>query len=164
MNFYSKSFLFDQGIELSVLALILTMMLCGCGGADLPTPVNVSGTVSYDQQPLKEGTIILVPEGANTGRKISAQIREGQFQFGGQTAPIPGKYKVKINATNNDVAPMDSEEALAELHAQRAAGKRPKLKVVKIPIWYNKNSTLELMVAENMSAPSFDLSSKKPSR
>lgn len=71
-------------------ALMCALLLMG-SGCSQPT---VSGTVTFDGQPVSEGHIAFVPE-SGTGQGGGANIVNGAYTL--QTAP--GKYKVEINAS-----------------------------------------------------------------
>ena len=62
--------------------------------------VNVSGTVTYNGQPLTTGNVVFVPVAAEEGRSARGEIdAEGRFQLTtlktGDGA-LPGQYKVTV--------------------------------------------------------------------
>lgn len=86
-------------------ALVLLLAAClGCGGgkndAD-PSLVPVSGTVTFNGQPLATGIVTLVGDGATAGSPASGKIESGKFTImTSVSAPgaRPGNYKVVIVA------------------------------------------------------------------
>lgn len=54
------------------------LLALGCGPAG-PVRYDVSGTVTFDGQPVPIGTITFVPAGGNTGPGGSAGIEAGRF-------------------------------------------------------------------------------------
>lgn len=77
--------------------------LTGCGGDDgLDQRFPVSGTVKYNGEPLKMGTVNFYPEDPKTGRGASGAILEdGSYTLSTQSpgdGAFGGKYKVAISA------------------------------------------------------------------
>jgi len=71
--------------------LTASVLVVGCGG---PTPVDVTGNVTLDGQPLSEGDIIFeAADGKVTPG--AGPIKEGKFAI----KALPGAKKVKINAS-----------------------------------------------------------------
>jgi len=71
----------------------VVLLAVGCG----PSHVPLSGDVSYDGQPIDDGTITFTsPTGATDTPKPSCRIEGGKYTFEKGTGPAPGKYKVEI--------------------------------------------------------------------
>jgi hypothetical protein len=84
--------IFQRGIEMRFLACALTCALLLIGsGCSQPT---VSGTVTFDGQPVSEGHIAFVPE-SGTGQGGGANIVNGAYTV----KAAAGKYRVEINAS-----------------------------------------------------------------
>lgn len=85
-------------------SLVVLAAIAGCGG---PVDAIVSGNVTIDGQPLKQGEIIFE---ATDGATIpgSAEIKDGQYQL----MVAPGKKVVRINASrpNGIVDPLMKTE------------------------------------------------------
>lgn len=63
----------------SLLILVSTIALAGCGGSDLPELVPLTGTVSLAGKPLKDAQVLFQPEG---GRPSFAYTDEdGEFEL-----------------------------------------------------------------------------------
>jgi hypothetical protein len=91
---------------------LLLVVLVGCGGN--PPTAEVTGTVTYDGRPLKEGTIIFEAPGARpaSGKIVDGKIVEVTTFKPGDGAPI-GNHKVAIQSvkTSEAAAPQDPGQA-----------------------------------------------------
>lgn len=83
------------------------LMFCslGCGsgsGTDVqsgpPTPVSMSGTVTYDRTPVPKGRIEFEPDASqgNQGTAVSVEIVDGKYQASADQRPISGPTVVRI--------------------------------------------------------------------
>jgi len=118
-------------------------MLAGCGGSELAT---VSGTVTLDGQPLKEGSMRFVPADGKAPTE-AAMIHDGKF-----TAQLQRtNYKVEIHATKL----VDSGVKLDE----KGPGGGPTA-VELLPQRYNVQSELKLTVTGPARDARFDLTSR----
>jgi hypothetical protein len=61
-----------------LLMSLVPFVLVGCGGSGRPPLGEVTGTVSYNGQPLQSGTIVFEVDGArpSTGKIVNGQITE----------------------------------------------------------------------------------------
>ncbi|MEZ6064241.1 MAG: hypothetical protein R3B90_00700 [Planctomycetaceae bacterium] len=94
-------------VALSAFALI------GCSGGDSGPPLfNLSGTVTFDGQPLQNGAVFFEPTEGNTGPTGMATVTDGKFDTSleGNKGHIGGKMMVKVKAYP---APTASEEEVA---------------------------------------------------
>lgn len=57
----------------------------------------VTGHVTYDGQPLKQGQVVFEPRGA--GRMAIGQVVDGRYSIAAQRGPLPGEYVVRITST-----------------------------------------------------------------
>ena len=91
---------------LNLIALALAVSLSGCGGEsdDLPR-VEVSGEVSKNGSPIKEGRVNFVPEGATKGPASGAGIVNGKFLIPRVNGPVPGTYLVRVEVTVESAEP-----------------------------------------------------------
>ena len=64
--------------------------LSGCSGRP-----SVSGTVTFNGQPVDGGVIVFIPEGQG-GKQASAPIVDGKFSISSGEGPTPGKNRVEI--------------------------------------------------------------------
>jgi hypothetical protein len=81
-------------------AMAATALLAGCGGAtdDLPREA-VSGTVTFDDQPLKAGMIQFQPAEPGASTAGGAAITDGRYSIAKSEGLVPGKYQVTISST-----------------------------------------------------------------
>ena len=138
-----------------VVLLVCTLFIGGCTGGDVSPMKNlvpVSGTVTFEGEPLEEGMVTFAPEDPG-GQPAIGKISNGRFTMA-TTASSPGviagKYKVRIESN------LDS-----------GAGDLPPLKAGDVPVRpkslipakYNDINTsgLQLEVSKGMAAPSWDL-------
>jgi hypothetical protein len=76
---------------------------CAQEGRALPREV-VSGTVAFEGQPLKKGTIQFQPASQVDGALAVGTITDGRFEIPVVAGPSPGKYGVAIYS-EDDLAP-----------------------------------------------------------
>jgi hypothetical protein len=79
----------------AVMCCLLSCFMVGCGsGSTGPQTYAVSGTVTFDGQPVKSGDILFEPE-AKGESPDGGKITDGKFSFRAKQ----GKMKVKISAS-----------------------------------------------------------------
>jgi hypothetical protein len=79
------------------LLLLGLVVVLGCSGEE--QRIVVTGTVTFDGQPIDNGTVLFIPEGdsgSQTRPKFGTQIVNGKYAFEPNFGPVPGKYKVTI--------------------------------------------------------------------
>lgn len=72
----------------------LLLFFCGCGTG----LVTVEGKVTWQDQPVEEGTIVFDPADGQ-GPSAGGKIQNGQYQLAGNSAVPPGEKIVRISAT-----------------------------------------------------------------
>ncbi len=80
------------GVGLVLIALGLAVSGCGGGGA----PATLTGTVTFDGQPIEKGSIRLDPTGQPAGQPASTQITNGKYEFPSSANLRAGEYRVTI--------------------------------------------------------------------
>jgi len=86
--------------------LLLVGMCCllevGCGNDGRPRRVPVTGTITYNGQPVPGGDVVFVPADISKGFRARGEANErGQFKlttFDEGDGAIPGEYKVTVFA------------------------------------------------------------------
>ncbi len=121
------------------LGLTSTLLLTGCGDGG---KARMQGTVTFDGQPIEEGSISFLPADGTDSRKASAAILKGVYDIPADRAPTAGKFKVEITwmkRTGNKIASADPGMAPADETKEA------------IPAKYNRESTLvrDLVAGEN---------------
>ena len=82
---------------MKTLPILTLLLLAGCGGAD-GLGVGVAGRVSYDGQPVQEGSIAFIPADAASGPSAGAVIYDGRYEIDAAHGPAPGPHRVEIIA------------------------------------------------------------------
>jgi hypothetical protein len=77
-----------------MLPYMAVVFLCGCGPSD-PGLYKISGTVSFDGQPVEKGTIVFEPVDSIPGNGAGGEIHHGVFTLQSRQ----GKKKISIRAT-----------------------------------------------------------------
>jgi hypothetical protein len=94
----------------------------------------VEGNVTFDGQPIENGSIMLIPmeDAQGKGIKAYAQIKDGHYAFDSDTGPASGRYKVMISwkkKTGRQIPSSDPPNTIEET-------------VEMIPAVYNTQTTL----------------------
>lgn len=143
---------------LVLLVVLYACTLSGCGSDSSLPRAAVAGSVTLDGAPLVAGTIRFVPIDGTPGQKTSIPIEAGQFEASASNGPAVGQHRIEIESTDTGGLEMDDEEAIDRM---RAEGTR-RVKVVKVPPWYNQASGLQETVhADGPNDFSFELSTKR---
>jgi len=119
----------------SVLFLI-SVVCVGCGEGD-PLAAkrgSVSGTVTFDGQPVEEGRITFTPVGTE-GQLAGAEIKDGEYSIPLAQGPVAGQHKVSIVASRKT-----GEQREAPMPAP--PGTKIEVKEEYIPPKYNRQTTL----------------------
>lgn len=124
-------------IAVSCAALLL---FCGCGGPEGPEMVDISGTVTYQGEPIQDGAIRFVPAQGEQNRVTPVQIKNGAYEASGDRGLAVGNYKVEFHAYEEDTA--------AAADPAQEGGVIPGMEVKKelLPEKYHKESTETLTV------------------
>ena len=138
------------------LALPLLMgLLLGCADENAAGRFVLSGTVTYDGEPISKGTIEFFPAAGNSGKPAGAEIIDGRYEVERTIGPELGKYQVVIRANRPSGRKVPADEGSSEL---------VDLPVQYIPPMYNTRSTLETEVTGDQADLSFNLEKPKRSR
>ena len=157
-----------QRSGLLMLALWLVLTVCGCSDSNGPTRYPVSGFVTLDDQPLKNGVIRLIPQvtimpsngstQAPVGPGAMAEIVNGEFRFTKENGPVAGNHRVEIDSRPHLEFEIDDERSFAT--EMKRTGHSPLAKN-DVPAMYNSASTLTVLVTEESIQPlKFELRSK----
>lgn len=132
---------------LGALALVVSS---GCG-SDSPKTVPVTGTISYNGQPLTSGTVMLIPQEGGYGATGQIQA-DGTFQltsFKPNDGAAPGTYKVTVQVFPDESA---GGGELGLPGAEFGAGQKP-----PIPLGYGDPATTKLSAVINDGETELDL-------
>lgn len=144
---------FNQLTSLFCLCLALSG-LTGCSSSDEYPRAAARGIVTLDGDPLSQGTIRFIPDGDNEGPQATATIHEGIFNVPADFGPIVGTNRIEIISTDDGGFAEDDEDAIKRLKAEGIK----KIEVVRVPVQYNKRSTLtKSITAEGENDFTFEL-------
>jgi hypothetical protein len=108
-----------------LLAIAALVLLGGPGCADKNKPVSVSGTVTFEGQPLANANVALIPEEGGTGRMAFGQTDAGgKFRlttWRPDDGAVPGTYKVTVKVVDPEVEAKTKELRNPKLDPARRA-------------------------------------------
>jgi hypothetical protein len=146
-----------HAILIRIMATVALTGPIGCGGPDDNLPRQaVSGKVTFEGQKVEKGSIQFIPTGQDQATGVGAMIEGGSYSIARAQGPVPGLYKVVINAPDLGSASAAGAEGAGELLGNGPAQVRREL----IPKKYNIASTLTAEVKAG-EANIFDFELKK---
>jgi hypothetical protein len=69
----------------------------GCSGSG-PQRAEVSGTVTLNGRPVREGSINFFPTDGNTGPEAGGEIKDGKYHIPRAKGPVVGQNRVELRA------------------------------------------------------------------
>ena len=102
----------------SLLTAVLLSVIGGCGG---DSPSVVSGSVTYNGEPVADGQVLMQPVGGK-GTSCGGSIKDGKYTV--ETAP--GRKVVRIKAANRTQVSDEQLRRFREAAARGARGGAPK--------------------------------------
>jgi hypothetical protein len=112
----------------------------------------VTGSVSFDGQPVEEGQIIFEPQEAGAPL-ATGQIKGGEYQIDAKYGPITGPYRVRIEGFR--------KKKVANMPPHPYAGDGTESGMVAeqyLPAEFNSRSTLQVEIKdEDEDVQNFDL-------
>lgn len=117
--------------------LLVVLPLLGCG-RDGPPRVVVTGTVTYQGQPIEEGEIRFYPKPGTETPMSGSYIKQGRYEANGLGGVPVGDFRVEILAFAGRKTDGDLEK--------QTVGRQ------FLPAKYNESSQLELTVAPSWGA------------
>jgi hypothetical protein len=131
-------------------ALVVFAMVFATGGCGRDTErLPLTGTVSWQGQPLEKGSIVFVPTAGHRGPKIGARIVDGGYTIEAQRGATPGAYRVEVRSDSGE-HPHSPTDARPPARAATAN------KMV-IPPEYNSQSRLTAAVSAEQTTFNFEL-------
>jgi hypothetical protein len=82
-----------------VFSLVTLTILVNAGCGRGPTQVPVSGTVTFDGEPVQDGEIAFEPRG--TGKMQFGVVTDGKYAIPAKFGLVPGDYVVRITASRS---------------------------------------------------------------
>lgn len=122
--------------------------LCSCSTQSEPAIARaaVSGDVSLDGEPLKEGLVKFVPTGKTKGPATAIPIIDGHFSTDESIGPLVGSHRIEVVSTDDGGFPRDSEERLEQVTAMKSP---PKIDVQIVPDVYREQTPLTAAVNQD---------------
>lgn len=142
-------------LVLSVVCLCIAgVALAGCGGGDRNRAV-VTGTITYQGEPLPTGRIQFVPAKGTKAPQSGAEITDGRYTVDARGGLAVGTYQVRITAQRVDPKYADLGDSLPK-DFQDIGG--PPMQQY-IPEQYNVRTELEITIppGARRMAKAFDL-------
>jgi len=127
--------------------LALASCLVGCGGDT--GRASVSGTVTLDGEPVKNGAITLVALTGDEG-PTGADIVDGYYRIRKTQGPVAGRFRVEIRW------PKPTGKRIPVMDGIPDSGMRDEL-AEAIPVKYNKESVLEIEIQKGKIQRDFEL-------
>jgi hypothetical protein len=125
-----------QLLTFQAVLICLSTLGCGGGAPDGPELFPVTGTVTFDGEPISEGRILFRADGG-TGKGYGGDIKDGTYTL----ETVSGSMKVEITASR--IVPGKFGEAASPDEDP------PPLSEMYIPEIYNTKSTLTAEVKED---------------
>lgn len=122
--------------------LLVFAMVLGCGGSQC----TVTGTLSFNGQPIQDGSIRFFPVDGTEGPGAVAKIENGQYGITSESNLLAGKYSVQITAVKKTGRMIRPREVMPG-----DAGTPTEEEIQLIPAKYNSESELraDLHAGEN---------------
>ncbi len=139
-----------SGPRLRLICIVVVAALAGCNKGGL-TKVIVSGDVTYNGQPVKNGEILFYPTGNTQGPVSGAPIKDGHYEASGKGGVPVGTHRVVIHGYR---APMNTSKAAAQSVA--AMGEEGGTREQFLPAKFNEKSTLVTTVEAGKSRDTRD--------
>lgn len=145
----------------AIAALMLAWVL-GCSKSDTPETVPVTGTVTYNGQPLEGAQVTFMATGAPRSA-IGTTDAQGRFSlttFESDDGAVPGSHAVTISKVEDTTSAAPTDPAgYAQMMSQKGKGGPPKPKSL-IPEKYSRPAESKLSAtvdAEGQNEFKFDL-------
>lgn len=128
------------------------VLIVGCGSPD--TRATVSGTITYDGEPVQTGVVAFEPTG-ETAPPHTASITDGAYELRLE----PGKYLVRISASDTSKQEQSAKDVAPPPEAEGREGLLPDLSEEEysplLPPAWNTQSTLTVDVAPGENTVNF---------
>lgn len=128
---------------------VIALTVIGCGGSSGPELIDVSGTVSYQGQPIKDGAIKFSPVAGSDAPARSVAIVEGEYAASGRSALGVGQYEVQIMSYVGELM----GPGFLPVSDPESAKKEKKPREQVLPEKYNTKSEIEPFTVPSGSGP-----------
>lgn len=130
--------------------ILLTAAAVGCG--DAGDFLAISGSITYDGQPVTNGSIGFVQQNVTPAKRIGTTIADGRYEFLGHEGLVAGSYQVMIFSERPSGRKIPADEGSSEMIDQM---------VQYIPDVYNSRTTLLVEVLQDREDLDFALEKPK---
>ncbi len=149
----------------AVIAVLFIVCIVGCGS---PDAASLSGTVTFNGEPIPDGSIRLTAQGGIDSQGGASPIVNGSYEIPTSGGLVAGTYKVAINATRpatpEEIAAMkaadddeEEEDEEGEDESEGGAAAETVIKKQYLPKQYNQTSTLTVDLTTGANTKDFDL-------
>lgn len=142
---------------LTFLLLVVIATTAGCSGSGLEK-ATVSGRITYQGQPLKDGSIRFVPIKGTKGPATVGTISEGNYTATARGGVPVGTLRVEVEAYRPLPGAVPYTEEQAEGNRGVVAGDYPKEQF--LPAKYNTESTVEVTIESGSKTVTKDIELK----
>jgi hypothetical protein len=121
--------------------IVVGLMMCcmaGCSKSETLQRTEVSGTVTWKDQPIEDGEIVFTPDESTKAPPGSGVIKDGKYQLTGRSALVNGAYSVQIRAFGKE---LPKELSPGGLDRPQSFGIPNKEQI--LPEKFNTKSTIE---------------------
>ena len=136
-------------MRIGCLLLLNLVVLFGCGGQTGPERVVLTGTVTYQGEPIPKGSIRFIPTGETKGPNSGSNIQDGTYEAKARGGVVLGTHRVEIRATR----PTGESKPKATQHLNEF----PEPTEQYLPAKYNDESELTLEVTASERTHNFNL-------
>jgi hypothetical protein len=139
---------FGRRVPGRMVLCLAVLGLAGCGGG---SRVPVTGSVSFNGEPVDNGSIsFIAADAAAGGEAVNAggDIKDGKYSIAADRGPKPGKYKVEIywNKKTGRTVPTPGDAAVPMPETKQT-----------LPPKFNKQSQLTADITSGRNTVNFDL-------
>ena len=136
-------------MRINLLLIVIFLALSGCGGDSGPDRVILTGTVSYQGQPIEKGVIRFIPSAGTKGPTSGAVIIDGAYEAKARGGVPVGTQRVEIRANRPTGEPKPKDKQHLDIF--------PDPQEQYLPKRYNDESELTLEVKAGEKTHNFDL-------
>ena len=140
-------------LRFGAVALVLAVAASiGCGPPEAER-ASVKGKVSYQGNPIADGSITFFPSGATKGKPAGTEIVNGEYTLSAADGPLVGEARVEIQAFEK------TGRKIPDLMGDVSNPNRPLIdeKINVLPPQFNVNSTLMRQITSGENSHDFDL-------
>ena len=142
-------FMYQRMYDAIILSLLVLMVSCGRQDAQRGT---VRGLITLDGEPLKQGSILFLPEHGNSGVATGGTVSNGHYELTGDAGPRKGWYRIEIRSVRKSGKQVQMPYA--------PPGEMMDVGEEAVDIQYNSASKLRVNVPSGESTHDFRVASR----